>query len=58
MTEDATYRDSGLEDKKVTALIAYLLRMGTDITKPPPGELEQAVASIPELREASGADLD
>jgi cytochrome c oxidase cbb3-type subunit I/II len=28
----------GLEDKKVIALVAYLQRLGTDITKPPPAE--------------------
>ena len=47
--EDPTYEGSGLEDKKVIAMIAYLLRLGTDITKPPPGEdeLQDAVATLP-----------
>jgi len=27
---------TGLEDRKVTALVAYLQRLGTDISKPPP----------------------
>ncbi|UCF67699.1 MAG: cytochrome-c oxidase, cbb3-type subunit I [Acidobacteriota bacterium] len=38
IAEDGTYEGSHLQDKKVTALIAYLLRLGTDITKPPPEE--------------------
>ncbi len=32
--EDATYRESDLEDKKVIAVVAYLLRLGTDVAKP------------------------
>jgi cytochrome c oxidase cbb3-type subunit I/II len=38
VAEDETYRESGLENKKVIAMIAYLLRLGTDITKPLPDE--------------------
>ncbi len=38
VAEDASYAQSGLEDKRVMALTAYLLRMGTDITKPAPVE--------------------
>ena len=38
--EDATYAKSDLERKKVLALTAYMLRLGTDITKPPPAESE------------------
>ena len=33
ITEDPTYAGSGLENKKIIALVAYLLRLGTDITK-------------------------
>jgi cytochrome c oxidase cbb3-type subunit I/II len=40
--EDPTYAQSGLADKKVIALVAYLLRLGTDIAKPPPGEVAAA----------------
>ncbi|MCC6320932.1 MAG: cytochrome-c oxidase, cbb3-type subunit I [Phycisphaerales bacterium] len=36
---------TGLEDKKVTALIAYLQRLGTDISKPPPAAPAEAGAS-------------
>ncbi len=36
VAEDATYASSGLADKSVMALVAYLLRLGTDITKAPP----------------------
>jgi cytochrome c oxidase cbb3-type subunit I/II len=28
---------AGMEDRKVTALVAYLQRLGTDLSKPPPG---------------------
>jgi cytochrome c oxidase cbb3-type subunit I/II len=46
--EDETYKGSGLETKQVTALVAYLLRLGTDITKDPPpdspGEIREDVA--------------
>jgi cytochrome c oxidase cbb3-type subunit I/II len=45
VTEDATYAASGLEDKHVIALTAYLLRLGTDITKPAP-EAAEAVADL------------
>ncbi|RMG47925.1 MAG: cytochrome-c oxidase, cbb3-type subunit I [Acidobacteria bacterium] len=34
--EDPTYAGSGLESKEVIPLVAYLLRLGTDISKPPP----------------------
>jgi len=34
--EDASYAGSGLADKKVVALVAYLLRLGTDIAKDVP----------------------
>jgi hypothetical protein len=44
VAEDPTFAGSGLEDKNVTALVAYLLRLGTDITKPPPGETPPADA--------------
>jgi cytochrome c oxidase cbb3-type subunit I/II len=33
VAEDPTFADSGLEDKKVIAVVAYLLRLGTDIAK-------------------------
>jgi cytochrome c oxidase cbb3-type subunit I/II len=34
--EDATFAGSGLEGKKVIAVVAYLLRLGTDITRSAP----------------------
>ncbi len=37
--EDPTFKGSGLENKKVMALIAYLLRLGTDIAKPAPTDI-------------------
>jgi cytochrome c oxidase cbb3-type subunit I/II len=46
VAEDATYAGSGLEDRQVVALVAYLLRLGTDITKPVP----QAGAAVAEVR--------
>jgi cytochrome c oxidase cbb3-type subunit I/II len=33
---------AGLADKKVVALIAYMQRLGTDLTKPPPGAAPSA----------------
>ncbi len=38
--EDPTYAGSDLEDKKVIPMIAYMLRLGTDIAKPLPEEVE------------------
>jgi len=52
--EDPTYGGAGLENKKVTALIAYMLRLGTDITKPPPGQPEAATVAAAD--EPHGAD--
>ncbi|MFG0316374.1 MAG: cytochrome-c oxidase, cbb3-type subunit I [Planctomycetota bacterium JB042] len=52
VAEDATYAGSGLEDKKVIALISYLLRLGTDITKPPPEETEPKVGRAPRTGES------
>ena len=43
--EDDTYAGSDLEDKQVMALIAYLLRLGTDIAKPPPVETDDSVVA-------------
>jgi cytochrome c oxidase cbb3-type subunit I/II len=33
---DSSYAGSGLENRKIMAVVAYLLRLGTDITKPVP----------------------
>ena len=43
--EDPTFAGSGLENKKVIALTAYLLRLGTDIAKLPPEELPEATVA-------------
>jgi cytochrome c oxidase cbb3-type subunit I/II len=45
VSEDATYAESDLERKKVIALTAYMLRLGTDITKPPPEESADEAAT-------------
>ncbi len=42
VAEDATFKDSGIEHKKIIALVAYLLRLGTDIAKPLPADASQA----------------
>jgi cytochrome c oxidase cbb3-type subunit I/II len=42
VADDATFAGSGLEDKKIMAMVAYLLRLGTDIAKPPPAEDPEA----------------
>ncbi|MCP5024015.1 MAG: cytochrome-c oxidase, cbb3-type subunit I [bacterium] len=49
--EDASYADSGLEGKKVMALTAYMLRLGTDISK----DLETPSAAELQEKEASDA---
>jgi cytochrome c oxidase cbb3-type subunit I/II len=36
----------GLADKKIVALIAYLQRMGTDITKPEPVAIEEEIGIV------------
>jgi cytochrome c oxidase cbb3-type subunit I/II len=36
--EDATYEGAGLEDRKIIALVAYLLRLGTDIGRSAPDD--------------------
>ena len=47
VAEDPTYAGSDLADKEVTAMIAYLLRLGTDITKAPPEpEGDDALAQL------------
>ncbi|MBT8484098.1 MAG: cytochrome-c oxidase, cbb3-type subunit II, partial [Phycisphaerae bacterium] len=43
--EDETYGDSDLADRKVVAIVAYLLRLGTDITKPPPDDTGETLAA-------------
>ncbi len=45
VTEDPTFAKLQLEDKKVIAVVAYLLRLGTDITKPAPGAVAAGDAS-------------
>ena len=45
--EDATYADSGLRDKKVIAMVAYLLRLGVDITKTPPADETKSASLEP-----------
>ena len=37
----------GLEDKQVIALVAYLQRLGTDITKPAPVAMEEETGEPP-----------
>jgi cytochrome c oxidase cbb3-type subunit I/II len=37
----------GLEDKRIVALIAYLQRLGTDITKPAPMAVEKETGEPP-----------
>jgi cytochrome c oxidase cbb3-type subunit I/II len=41
VASDASYAGSGLENKKIIAVVAYLLRLGTDITKPLPTDTER-----------------
>ena len=41
VAEDPTYAESGLADKQVIALVAYMLRLGTDIAKTPPATEEE-----------------
>jgi len=36
----------GLENRKVTALIAYIQRLGVDITKPPPAESGEGESGV------------
>ncbi|MDH3626392.1 MAG: cytochrome-c oxidase, cbb3-type subunit I [Acidobacteriota bacterium] len=45
VAEDPSYVDSGLADKEVIALVAYMLRLGTDIAKPLPAEEPPTVAT-------------
>jgi cytochrome c oxidase cbb3-type subunit I/II len=44
--EDPTFEGSGLEDKKIMAVVAYLLRLGTDITKPAPAAEAEDDATV------------
>jgi cytochrome c oxidase cbb3-type subunit I/II len=44
----------GLEDKQIVALIAYLQRLGTDITKPEPVAVEEEVGPAGEAHETGG----
>jgi len=48
--ENSDYANSGLADKKVIALVAYLLRLGTDIAKTP-ATAETESASAPASNE-------
>jgi cytochrome c oxidase cbb3-type subunit I/II len=41
VAEDPTYATSGLQDKNVVALVAYLLRLGTDISKTSPTDVAE-----------------
>jgi cytochrome c oxidase cbb3-type subunit I/II len=43
----------GLAEKKIVALIAYLQRMGTDITKPEPVAIEEEIGP-----EEAAAEVD
>ena len=52
--EDQTYAGSELEDKRVMALIAYMLRLGTDIAKPPP--VEENTEATEELAQLSAGE--
>jgi hypothetical protein len=47
---DPNVTAEGLKDKKVVALIAYLQRLGVDITRPAPGEeITEEVGTDPTL---------
>jgi cytochrome c oxidase cbb3-type subunit I/II len=48
--------DSGLESKKIIALVAYLQRLGTDISKPAPASPEAGPASETESVRAPASD--
>jgi cytochrome c oxidase cbb3-type subunit I/II len=45
----------GLEDKKIVALIAYLQRLGTDISKPPPAPAPATADAKPDKAAVSSA---
>jgi cytochrome c oxidase cbb3-type subunit I/II len=46
----------GLEDKQIVALIAYLQRLGTDITKPEPVAVEEEIGEVPTEDVAAAVD--
>jgi cytochrome c oxidase cbb3-type subunit I/II len=48
VTEDPSYAESGLEDTQVLAMTAYMLRLGTDLTKPNPYTKAAVTASAGE----------
>jgi cytochrome c oxidase cbb3-type subunit I/II len=52
VTEDATYEGSGLENKRITALVAYLIRLGTDLSKP----IEEETAAEVEVAQGAAAE--
>ena len=43
---DPSYAGSGLEKKKIVAMVAYLLRLGTDVTKPLPEDADPVGESV------------
>jgi cytochrome c oxidase cbb3-type subunit I/II len=43
---------SGVEDRKAVALIAYLLRLGTDLDKPLPAPVAQPSSEIAAVKES------
>jgi len=49
---DPSYADSGLENKKIMAVVAYMLRLGTDIMKTPPVENIESVEKPLVIEEA------
>ncbi len=56
IAEEITKADGprGLEDKQVIALVAYLQRLGADISKPPPAEASApAITPVPPLAPAT-----
>jgi cytochrome c oxidase cbb3-type subunit I/II len=48
----------GLADKQIVALIAYLQRLGTDITKPEPVAVEEETGTIEEPAEGEVAEAE
>ena len=44
----------GLADKQIVAIIAYLQRLGTDITKPEPVAVEEEIGLIETVTEVEG----
>lgn len=48
----------GLEDKKIIAVIAYLQRLGTDLTNPAPSGDAQTTVEAPEGTSSSGTGME